>query len=65
MEYRPVLKPVEAAALLGISRYMLDEMVKRGKIPADCFFELPNVFGKGEKKRYRFLTEKILDWKAG
>lgn len=65
MEHRPVLKPKEAADLIGVSRYMLDEMLRQGKLPKDCFFELPNVFGNGERKRYRFLTDKILNWKAG
>lgn len=62
---KPVLETKEAANLLGVSRYMLDEMVKQNKLPKDCYFELPNIFGDGKRKRLRFLTDKILNWRVG
>lgn len=61
-KFGPVLSPREAAALLGVSRYTLDEMRKQGKLPQGSYFELPNIFGEGIRKRYRFVTEKLVNW---
>lgn len=57
---KPVLNTKEAANLFGVSRSYFDEMVKRGYLPQDCYFELPNIFGDGKRKRLRFLTDKII-----
>lgn len=57
-----VLTSKEAAEFLGISRTYLDEIVKQQKVPEDCYFELPNVFGEGKRKRLRFLADKLMNW---
>lgn len=59
-EVDPILKPVEAAKLLRISRWKLDELRIQGKLPGNCFFEIP---GQSETKRmYRYRAKNLLAW---
>lgn len=55
----PVLKPNAAAALLGISRWKLDELRIQGKLPENCYFIIP---GGERKKIIRYKTRELLAW---
>jgi hypothetical protein len=59
-EVDPVLKPNEAAKLLKISRWKLDELRIQGKLPLSCYFEIPS---ESEVKRiYRYKARDLLAW---
>jgi hypothetical protein len=56
----PILRPVEAARLLKISRWKLDELRIQGKLPGNCYFEIPS---ESEVKRmYRYRAKELLAW---
>lgn len=58
----PILKPKEAAQLIKIDRTMLDELRKQGKLPKNCYFEIPPVFGSGQRKIYRYRAKELIEW---
>jgi hypothetical protein len=59
-EVDPILRPVEAARLLKISRWKLDELRIQGKLPSGCWFEIPS---ESEVKRmYRYRAKELLAW---
>lgn len=56
----PVLKSTEAARLLKISRWKLDELRLQNKLPANCYFEIPS---ESEAKRiFRYKVKELLAW---
>jgi hypothetical protein len=57
-QVNPLLKPVDAANLLQISRWMLDELRIQRKLPADCYVVLS---GK-RKKTIRYRAKELLTW---
>ncbi len=57
----PLLKPAEAARVLKISRWMLDELRTRGVLPRECYMEIP---GSGKRKIIRYHTKELLTWKG-
>lgn len=57
----PVLKPVEAAKLLGISRWKLDELRRQRKLPENCYFEIPST-GSGRKQIFRYRAKELIEW---
>jgi len=60
-EVDPVLKPAEAAKLLKISRWKLDELRIQRKLSRDCFFIIP---GGGQKQIIRYRAKELLNWLA-
>lgn len=61
MQLDPLLKPSEAARVLKISRWMLDELRTRGVLPRECYMEIP---GSGKRKTIRYHTKELLTWKG-
>lgn len=55
----PVLKPKEAALLLKISRWKLDELRIQGKLPPNTYFEIPT---ESTKKFVRYNARELLAW---
>lgn len=58
----PILKPVEAAQLLKISRWKLDELRVQDKLPANSYIEIP---GSGKRKIIRYRSKELLVWAGG
>lgn len=54
----PLLTPVEAATLLRISRWKLDELRIREKLPEDCFI----IISGRVKKTIRYRARELLTW---
>lgn len=59
-EVDQILKPNEAAKLLKISRWKLDELRIQGKLPGNCFFEIP--CNSEIKRMYRYRAKELLEW---
>jgi len=60
-QVKPILKPAEAATLLGISRWKLDELRKQGKLPPSSYFQIPSS-GSGKFQTYRYRAKELLEW---
>ena len=52
------LTPVDAAGLLKISRWKLDELRMQKKLPDDCFI----VLSGNKKKTIRYRARELLSW---
>jgi len=63
-EIDSILTPKEAARLLKISRWKLDELRIQKKLPQDCYFIIPSN-GDGNRQIVRYYTKAILSWKGG
>jgi hypothetical protein len=57
------LKPKEAAQLLKISRWMLDELRIQGKLPARCYLVM-NATGKGQRMTIRYKADELMAWQG-
>jgi hypothetical protein len=60
-EVDPILKPAEAARMLKISRWKLDELRIQDKLPLNCYFIVPSR-GEGVIKTVRYRAQELLKW---
>jgi hypothetical protein len=60
-EVDPILKPAEAARMLKISRWKLDELRLQQKLPLNSYFIVPSR-GEGITKTVRYRTQELLKW---
>ncbi|SFR15409.1 zinc-ribbon domain-containing protein [Desulfoscipio geothermicus] len=54
----PMLSPVEAARLLKISRWKLDELRIQKKLPPNCYV----IISGKKKKTIRYRAKELLNW---